>query len=370
MAAPLTMDDLLKNLQSASLTKQAADESKEDDKDTKDKSEKDDKEDKKDDKSDKSEKSDDEDKDDKKDEKDDKKFPAFLKKEAQDAGAALAQEVMQKVAAATLPSTTKDTDMNKQAQAAGAALADALIASLTKQANAGDVVTTNGTTPEGVPNKNQVDTAQLVAEDDAKIKPQPGAGGNVNQILDAIVQDTMAQGAASFDQVHTTGVAGQEGNVESAVPNQVKTASDEQEKAAAVSALVADGVDFDQAVNLVKQAEAEMEAEHELQVKQAAIGALMDRGVDFAQAVNMVKSAGALQVVQKGALVAKDAAKGGLSRGAKIGIGAAAAGAAAGGAYAATREKKAAFDALVQAGVDFDSAAQLVIAKSNELYGQ
>jgi hypothetical protein len=42
---------------------------------------------------------------------------------------------------------------------------------------------------------------------------------------------------------------------------------------------------------------------------------------------------------------------------------------AGGGAYAATREKKAAFDALVDSGVDFDLAAALVSEKAQELYG-
>lgn len=42
----------------------------------------------------------------------------------------------------------------------------------------------------------------------------------------------------------------------------------------------------------------------------------------------------------------------------------------AGGAYALTREKKAAFDALVEGGVDFDTAAILVAEKARELYGE
>lgn len=53
----------------------------------------------------------------------------------------------------------------------------------------------------------------------------------------------------------------------------------------------------------------------------------------------------------------------------RIAQGTAAATAVGGGTYALTREKKAAFEALVDAGVDFEKAAELVAAKSQELYG-
>jgi hypothetical protein len=452
MNQPLTLDSLLASMKQ--MTKSASEEEKKDEKSDKE-SEGDKESSKESDKKDEgdSKKSDDEktDKTDKDEKKDEKSLPAFLKKEAQATGEALAREIMQKVASSTIPSTiNKDSDMNKQAQEAGVAMAQSL---LEKLAGAGDLNTSNGIAPEGVPNKNQTDLAQLVAEDDGKIKPQPGLGGSVNQILDAIVQDTIGQGAASFDQVHSTGVAAAEGaTVDAAIPNQVQT--DEQEKAAAVSALVNDGLDFESAVSLVKEAGEALAHEHEMQVKQAAIGALMDRGVDFESAVALVKSAsskedehstvyrgaralgrgaltglggalaggaggagvGALaakalgkdvrlgaalggawglyagnaagslhgtgksvrnQIAeshqkQAGALqVVQAAAKPGLSRAAKIGIGAGVGAAALGaGGYALAREKKAALDALVGAGVDFDMAASLVSAKSQELYGQ
>lgn len=210
-----------------------------------------------------------------------------------DDGAALADAVMQKVAGLQSTSTKETNSMNKQASVAGKALADAL---LVKLANAGDVITQNGIPGGVVPNKNQVDVAQTVAEQDGTIKPMPtGDGqtnqGTINQIFDSIVADAMGQGAASYDQVHTTGVAGAEGAVEGhAVPNQV--GEDEVEKTAAVIELVNSGYDFDSAVDMVKSAAAQIEYEEGMQVKQAALNSLLDRGVDFDTAVHMVKSAG------------------------------------------------------------------------------
>jgi hypothetical protein len=321
-------------------------------------------------------------------EKDNKKEQEECTKEASAKGAALAQEVMARVKSAGVAQTTtqnKESDMKKEASVAGKALADAL---LEKLAAAGDVSTVNGTVAGTVPQKAIADSAQIVAEDDNKVKPTPGTdgmhgGGSINQILDAIVQDTISQGATAFGQnveAKARNAAEAEGVVEDhAVPNQVED-EDEREKAAAVSALVDDGYDFASAVEMVKAAAEEIEYEETVQLKQAALGALLDRGVDFDNAVAMVKSAAAIlpagvsrtkQMFRAAAGTAKDAV-GAMGKKTKIGIGAAAgAGAAAGVAGAALgREKKAAFDALVDAGVDFDQALALVQAKSMQLYGK
>jgi len=298
-------------------------------------------------------------------------------KEARLQGAALAQEVMSKVAALKLTTNTtdKEPEMKKEAAEAGKALADAL---LEKLAEAGDVNLHDGVAPGSVPQKNIVNSAQVVAEDDAKIKPMPtGDGikneGTINQILEGIIADAVAQGATPHGQgveAKAAPITAAEGGVEDqAVPNQVPT--DEQEKAAAVIALVNDGYDFESAVEMVKAAAEEIEREESVQIKQAALGALLDRGVDFDQAVEMVKKANALVPAAGRALMAP--AKKGLSRAAKIGIGAGAAGAVAGGAAMAARrgqEKKAALDALVASGVDFDKAVELVNAKAAEIYGE
>jgi hypothetical protein len=350
-----------------------------------------------------------------KEEKKDEKGEKEQTKEAQ--ATSLADQIMQKVASANI-TTNKDSEMNKQASDAGKALADAL---LTKLANAGDVATINGI-PGGVaPNKNQIDVAQQVAEQDATIKPMPtGDGirnsGTINQIFDAIVSDALGQGAAAVDQVAGGGVAGNEGAVEAhAVPNQVPDES--VEKTAAVVSLVNSGIDFDDAVNMVKAAAEQIEAEEAEQVKQAAFASLVGQGIDFDLAAAMVKSAGKMDAIKGAAGRAVESAKGAagaakdwaqregvrasvgaenvafglknkdkgialrgvgqlaknrlVQAGAAAGALGAAAGAlgAGGAAYALGREKQAAVSALCEAGVDFESAVDLVQAKSQELYG-
>lgn len=341
-------------------------------------------------------------------------------KEARLQGAALAKEVMSKVAALKLKKTetNKDTDMKKEAAAAGKALADALLTKLAEE----ESNTHAGVTADGVPNKVTVDNAQIVAEDDAKIKPMPtGDGttnqGTVNQILDGIVQDAIAQGAVS----QTGNVAAQAGTASAnegaaeaiATPNQVPVedgASDEVEKAAAVAALVQDGFDFNSAVEMVKVAEQELNFERDTQIKQAALGALMDRGVSFEDAVDMVKSAVSVsgvadaakavanKAVQKFTGAASkselqkrlvDAAAAGenmtgrstfktgvrqalrnpLVRNSAIAGGAALGGVGAAAAMHRGQEKAAALGALIDSGVDYDTAVDLVDVKSVEIYG-
>ena len=215
----LTLESLMESLEKqAGLSKQASDDSKEDLKHEKqeDKTEGDAKTAIKDAEKDFSslkKMNEKEESKDKKDSKDDESKEQT--KEAQAAGAELADVLLQKVASVKIK--TKEMNMNKQASVAGKALADAL---LTKLANAGDMTTTNGI-PGGVaPNKNQLDNANLVAEQDSYIKPMPtkdaigNGGGSINEIFDGIVADAMGQGAASFYQPGTQGVAQHEGLAE------------------------------------------------------------------------------------------------------------------------------------------------------------
>jgi len=312
-----------------------------------------------------------------KEEKDDEEC-----EEAHEKGAALAKEIAARFAAQT---QTKETSMNKQAAAAGAAIADAI---LQKIANAGDGNTENGIVAGQVPNKAQVGSAQLVAEDDAKIKPLPtknaigNGGGSLNQIFDGIVADTLSQGAASVDQgMGAPGMAAHEGNGEEhATPNQVNTQSayseneDEAEKVAAVHSLVSEGFSFDDAVSMVKSAAEEIQREEVSQIKQAALDNLIAAGVDFDSAVTLVKQANlGLMGKSVGGMVGNTVAQGAKALASKPAarMGAAAAGGAAAGAMAARvgQEKKAAFNALTAQGVDFATAAALVNQKSQELYG-
>jgi hypothetical protein len=225
-------------------------------------------------------------------------------KEAATVGADLAKAVLEKVATLQLNQVKTEENMNKQAAEAGKALANAL---LEKLASVGDMNTENGIST-GVPNKTQVDLAAQEAEQAAIIHVQPGTdgrgnGGTVNQIFDAIVAKAMA-GAAPAQQNPAPGTAKDEGALVTqqaphqvqtgafTVPGQEKMASDEHEKAAAVSQLVAEGIDFDSAVNMVKEAAEEIEREEVSQVKQAALAHLIDNGMDFDQAVNLVKRLG------------------------------------------------------------------------------
>lgn len=246
----------------------------------------------------------------KKDDKDAKKENGSEKKEDRNEeqtkeaalrGAELAKEVMQKVASIKLDQVTTEDTMNKQAADAGKALAEAL---LEKLATVGDQNTMNGIPAGTVPNKTQVDLAAQVAEQDRIIQKQPGTdgrgnGGTINQIFDAIVADAMAQGAAPVDQNAPAGVTRAEGaQVMAQAPNQVQTGGftvpgDEVEKAAAVSELVAQGHDFESAVDMVKAAAEEIEREETAQIKQAALNYFMEeKGFDFESAVELVKKLG------------------------------------------------------------------------------
>ena len=321
-------------------------------------------------------------------------------------GSELAKEIMTKVASATI-TNTKGEEMNKSASDAGKALAQAL---MQKLAATGDTNTVNGI-PEGVvPNKTQVDLAAQVAEHDAIIQPTPMGmvpgkpAGTLNQIFDAIIADAQGQGVVS--SVIQTPVAPAEGAPNARqTPNQedvesfVGAEGEGQEKAAAVSALVNEGWEFDDAVALVKQASDELEAEEDALIKQAAFNELMAQGYGFEDAVHLVKSAGAFQaaakavggsnrVIRKGAVMAEkatravgagaaratDAAKSaaGYAKANPGRVAAGAAGAAVGAGAAAAamgREKKAAVDQLMAYGVDFDSAVEAVNAKAAEIYG-
>lgn len=389
----------------------------------------------------------------------------------------IAADILQK--AASFQTETSEDNMNKsQAVLRGEALANQL---LEKLASAGDVSSADGVAPGSTPNKVIVDNAAVVGEDNLRDQLQPGLGGTVNEIFDAVVADAASNGVV-LDETGNP-VAPLEGGAESGVPNQVETyESDEHEKAAAVASLVNEGVDFDQAVNLVKQASEEIEAEaYEMEkiaavnalvadgysfedavatvkygdselTKVATLNSLIEQGVDYDQAVELVKEAAAGRAIRgaisaakrgfrsgaSGAVVGKGGAAhaggaavgrgvnavrqagsavsgtagsmknyaragfltsgantaaapgaGALNRAAfgtgraagkgvdfakarpytTAGIGAGIGAVAAGGTYAATREKRAAFDNLVQIGYDPMVAAELVNQKAYELYG-
>ena len=258
-------------------------------------------------------------------------------------------------------------------------------------------------------------------------------GGSINQIFDAIIADAMGAGAATPHELDHQSTSGAEGAIEGhQAPGSIQSApvgGAEVEKAAAVSALVNSGFDFTSAVEMVKAAEEEILFEEETQIKQAAMNELVDAGVDYGLAAALVKQASLAGVARRAGAVVKDKAEtaaihgmyaadrarsagtaaaghlrgaggvvasdarafgqgarqavagkdavgapvsrlGALRRAATTGTGIAAGTAALGaGGYALAREKQAAVNGLIDAGVDFDSAVQLVNDKASELYG-
>jgi hypothetical protein len=343
---------------------------------------------------------------DKKDEKEGQEKSAAFK-----SGSDLAREIMEKVASTQIKEE-KGSEMNKQASDAGKALAQSL---MTKLAGIGDQNTETGIVPGYVPNKSQVDLAAQKAEHDKSFQATPGTdgagnGGTINQIFDAIVADAQAQGVVSYGGQTPSSAA--EGAPNGQAPNQVQV-DESREKMAAAVALVNGGMDFDDAVDMVKAASDELEAEEEEHIKQAAFNELIDQGVDFSTAVEMIKEAGVASSLGKAYGTAHAYGKAGLETvkatgsniarsgralkrevgedfktlrnpghntggqvsdaakrmGKRVGIGAAAGAAGAAGVYAVNREKKAALDELVDQGVDFDTAVDLVDSASVQIYG-
>lgn len=193
------------------------------------------------------------------------------------------------------------------------------------------------------PNMIQAANAVMTAADDAKVLPLPGAEGTLNNILEAVVARAEAQGAVSDDLVNgdkpASGAEG--GSTLSPEQEQQKIASeDEIEKAAAVSALVEAGCDFNSAVDMVKEAEEKLAAEADQQEKVAAVSALIEAGYSWDDSVAMVKKAEEE--------LAAEATKGDSRE----------------------QEKQAAFQALVEAGVDFDQATAMVKQAEEDVYGK
>lgn len=130
--------------------------------------------------------------------------------------------------------------------------------------------------------------------------------GNPNQVLQNAIANALANGAVHPDQldlnVMNQGADGgnthiplqdMAGNYDLNAVGANQMASDQIEKVAAVATLIDNGYDFDQAVELVKQAEQEILAEEDMQIKQAAVNTLMSQGYDVNTAVALIKQASA-----------------------------------------------------------------------------
>lgn len=186
--------------------------------------------------------------------------------------------------------TTEESTMNKAAQE-DKSLAQMIMEKLAQEFSPEVTTPAAGVNVAAapVPNRIQQDNAKMTAEDDAKVEGMvPGGDGTVNALFETIVAKAVAQGAQSDDLVN--GDSHVESRLHGDVGN-VKIASEEVEKAAAVSALCAEGMDFDTAVSLVKQAEESLDSEAWEQEKRACFDKLIEGGVDFDSAVSLVKQA-------------------------------------------------------------------------------
>ena len=157
---------------------------------------------------------------------------------------------------------------------------------------------------EAGPNNVIAETDAMAASSTAGQQAIP-KDGTITQTLQAMLQTGLASGAVGPDQLYLNSIAAgsDEGNspigLASSDGRQINaipaggSMSVEVEKTAALVHLVDNGVDFDTAVNLIKQAETQINAEDFEQEKIAAVNGLMSQGYDIETAVALVKQAAA-----------------------------------------------------------------------------
>lgn len=170
-----------------------------------------------------------------------------------------------------------DTNMSVET---GNAIADSILAMLdggmNKEAAAGDPTSGNNV---------KVELDEMEAQHAARITQTPREGKTVTEVAKALAAKTPG-GADAVVEVST---ASPEGNSQAAVaakPSDI-------EKSASVAELIEAGNSFDDAVEMVKEASFELEAEaHELE-KVAAVNALMTEGLGFEESFELVKQASA-----------------------------------------------------------------------------
>lgn len=177
-----------------------------------------------------------------------------------------------------------DTNMSNAKQK-GQAIADSVMA-LVKQAMEGNQVIAQ--------------TSAQIASSSAGQVETPREGASITQTLQGLAANSIAQGAVrpdaldeNLDSGKDEASAGKDGvHMTTSDGHPTKAVDHEEvEKVAACVALVDAGVSFDEAVALVKQAEAELIAEEVEHVKVAAVNALMSEGMDIESALTLVKVA-------------------------------------------------------------------------------
>lgn len=172
--------------------------------------------------------------------------------------------------------------MNKSATDAGKELASAIIEKLAAQEN---------DAPTG-PGKIKQDHDKMVAFDNKKIQRTP-RNATVNQMFDQLVQRAKSvSNTTGYDQAATGPAAPHEGKDQAMGTPSIPPSPDVVEKHAAVGALIEAGLDWETAVDLVKSAAEEIQAEEFSTVKMAAVTHLVqEEGFDFDTAVDAVNSA-------------------------------------------------------------------------------
>ncbi len=165
----------------------------------------------------------------------------------------------------------EETTMTKSAhELAGQSIAEAILAGLTKQAE----------------NNVAAETAEMKSQDDAKIKETPVAGKTVSEVAKALLERAGSEGKTAVPE-HPAQVVAAEGGAQTDGRAPIDSKLDKQ-ASETLTALINDGVTFEEAVELVKEASVMMNADLE---KAAAVSHLIDNGIDFADAVEMVKQA-------------------------------------------------------------------------------
>ena len=140
----------------------------------------------------------------------------------------------------------EDNTMTKSAhEQAGLAIADAILAGLTKQAE----------------NNVIAETSTMKAQDDAKIKDTPVAGKTVSEVAKDLLARAGAEGKTHVPE-HPAQVVAAEGGAQTEGRAPIDSQLDKQ-ASECLTALINDGVAFDEAVQLVKEASLQMNADLE-----------------------------------------------------------------------------------------------------------
>ncbi len=167
----------------------------------------------------------------------------------------------------------EETTMTKSAhELAGQSIAESILATIGMQKQAENNVI--------------AETATMKAEDDAKIKETPVAGKTVSEVAKALLERAGTEGKTHVPE-HVSQVVAAEGGAQTEGRAPIDSNLDKQ-ASETLTALINDGIDFEQAVELVKEASLIMQADLE---KSAAVAHLIDNGINFEQAVELVKQA-------------------------------------------------------------------------------